>query len=91
VAVSQFIPLRTEKDPRSAWLKWNPVDDAFGYNIYYGTHPEKLYTCIMVYDANEYWLKSMDRLKDYYFKIESFNENGVSNASAVFTAKAIAD
>ncbi|MDE3212965.1 MAG: family 43 glycosylhydrolase, partial [Bacteroidota bacterium] len=32
--VKDFIVLRTEKDKRSAWIKWRPVDNAFAYNIY---------------------------------------------------------
>lgn len=76
--VQDFTVLRTQKDKRSAWLKWKPVDDAYAYNIYLGTAPDKMYTCIMVYDANEYWLKTMDREKPYYFSVEAINENGVS-------------
>ncbi len=76
--VKTFMVLRTEKDKRSALIKWNPVSEAFGYNIYYGTAPDKLYNCIMVLDNNEYWFKSMDSQKEYYFTIEAFNENGVS-------------
>jgi xylan 1,4-beta-xylosidase len=85
-AVKQFIILRTEKDKRSAWLKWSPVKTAYAYNIYYGTAPDKLYTSIMVYDANEYWLKTMDKLKEYYFSIEAINENGVSERMPVTKA-----
>ncbi len=79
-AVKTFIVLRTEKDPRSAWIKWNPVNNAYAYNIYYGTAPDKLYNCIMVIGntSNEYWFKAMDKLKTYYFTIEAVNENGVS-------------
>lgn len=79
-AVKTFIVLRTEKDPRSAWIKWNPVSNAYAYNIYYGTARDKLYNCIMVYNNNynEYWFKGMDKLKTYYFTIEAVNENGVS-------------
>jgi hypothetical protein len=77
-AVKQFIVLRTEKDKRSAWIKWNPVNNAYAYNIYYGTEPDKLYNCIMVLQNNEYWFKAMDKLKPYYFSIEAINENGVS-------------
>ena len=76
--VEDFIVLRTEKDKRSAFIKWKPVDDAFAYNIYYGTQPDKLYTSIMIHSNNEYWMKTMDKLKTYYFSIESINENGVS-------------
>lgn len=77
-AVEDFIVLRTEKDKRSAYIKWKPVDNAYAYIIYYGTNPEKLYTSIMVHDNNEYWLKSMDSRQTYYFSIEAINENGVS-------------
>jgi hypothetical protein len=82
-SVNQFIVLRTEKDKRSAFIKWSPVDNAFAYNIYYGTEPDKLYTSIMVHSNNEYWLKTMDSQKTYYFAIESINENGVSGRTAV--------
>ena len=81
--VQNLIVLRTEKDKRSAYIKWNPVDNAFAYNLYYGTAPDKLYSCIMIYDFNEYWLKAMDKLKTYYFSIEAINENGVSQKTKV--------
>ncbi|KAF0129545.1 MAG: beta-xylosidase [Bacteroidetes bacterium] len=76
--VEDFIVLRTEKDKRSAWLKWKIVDNAYAYNIYMGTEPDKLYNSIMVYGANEYWLKTLDKEKTYYFTIEAINESGLS-------------
>lgn len=76
--VKNLIVLRTEKDKRSAYIKWEPVDNAFAYNLYYGTAPDKLYNCIMIHDFNEYWFKAMDSQKAYYFSIEAINENGVS-------------
>lgn len=81
--VTGFIVLRTEKDKRSAWLKWKPSDDAYAYNIYLGTDPGKLYNCIMVYGKNEYWLKSLDSRVPFYFRIEAINENGISALSPV--------
>ncbi len=77
-AIKDFIVLRTPKDKRSAYIKWSPVDNAYAYNIYYGTAPNKLYTSIMVHDVNEFWLKTMDSQRAYYFTIEAINENGVS-------------
>lgn len=76
--VKQLVVLRTEKDKRSAWVKWSPDENAWAWNLYYGTSPDKLYTCIMIHDVNEYWLKTMDSKKSYYFAIEAINENGVS-------------
>lgn len=86
-AVKGFIVLRTEKDKRSAFIKWKPVDNAFAYNIYYGTHPDKLYTSIMVHGNNEYWMKAMDSQKTYYYCIEAINENGVSERSKIIEVK----
>lgn len=82
-AVKQFIVLRTEKDKRSAYIKWSPVNNAYAYNIYYGTDSNKLYNCIMVHDLNEYWFKGMDSQKTYFYSIEAINENGVSERTAV--------
>jgi len=81
--IKQFIVLRTEKDKRNAWIKWGPVSNAYAYNIYFGTEPDKLYNSVMVYDANEYWFKVMDKEKPYYFTIEAINENGVSERTKV--------
>lgn len=76
--VEDFVVLRTEKDRRSAWIRWNPVSEAFAYNLYYGTHPDKLYNCVMVLDKNELWFKALDSQVPYYFTIEAINENGIS-------------
>lgn len=81
--VKQLIVLRTEKDKRNAWIKWRPVDNAYAYNIYFGTAPDKLYNSILVYSTNEYWFKVMDMEKSYYFSIEALNENGVSGRTKV--------
>jgi len=86
-AVKDFFVLRTEKDKRSAWLKWSPVDNAYAYNIYFGTSPDKLYSCIMVHDANDYYYKGMDSKKTYYYRIEAINENGVSISSKVIKSE----
>jgi xylan 1,4-beta-xylosidase len=85
--VKGFVVLRTEKDKRSAWLKWYPSDDAYAYNIYMGIDRGKLYNCIMVHSSNEYWLKTMDREKPYYFTIEAVNENGTSERTGIIEAK----
>jgi hypothetical protein len=81
--VKDFIVLRTEKDKRSAWIKWQTADNAYACNIYFGTAPDKLYNSILVYTANEYWFKVMDKEKPYYFSIEALNENGTSTKTKV--------
>lgn len=85
--VKEFVVLRTEKDKRSAYIKWQPVSEAYAYNIYYGVAPDKMYNCVMVYDENEYWFKAMDSKKVYYFSIEAINENGVSKRYPVTSSE----
>ncbi|NDV94024.1 xylosidase [Dysgonomonas sp. 521] len=77
--VKQFVALRNDDtDRRNGWLKWQPVDNAYAYNIYIGTDPDKLYNCVMVHNTNEYYYPGMDKTKSYYFAIEAINENGTS-------------
>lgn len=84
--VEDLTVLRTQKDKRSAWIKWRPADDATGYQLFYGVAPDKLYNAILVYNKNDYWLKVMDKEKPYYFQIEAFNEGGVSARTPVLKA-----
>jgi xylan 1,4-beta-xylosidase len=82
-SVRYFIGLRGASEPRSAWLKWEQNDNAVGYVIYYGTSPEKLYSSIMVYGANEYSITALDKSHAYYFQIEPFNENGIGKRGTI--------
>jgi xylan 1,4-beta-xylosidase len=81
--VSGFEVLRGESDRRNAWLKWQTSSDATGYVIYCGIARDKLYTSVMVYGANEYYFRAMDKDRRYYFQIEAFNENGISDRTPV--------
>jgi hypothetical protein len=76
--VKEFITWVADKDKRNAWIRWSPVANAYAYNIYFGTAPDKLYGCVMVHNANEYYFKAMDKEQKYYFAIEAINENGTS-------------
>ncbi|HEY3267050.1 MAG TPA: family 43 glycosylhydrolase [Armatimonadota bacterium] len=88
--VRNFVVLRADQESgaerRNAWIKWQASPDASGYVIYAGMAPDKMYTSVMLYGANEYYFRAMDRDRTYYFQIEAFNENGISARSA--TAKA---
>ena len=80
--VKQFIALRGDAERRNAWLKWQLMDDATGYTIYSGIAPDKMYNSVMVFGKNEYYFRSMDIDRTYYFQIEAFNENGISKRTA---------
>ncbi|MFC6997192.1 family 43 glycosylhydrolase [Rufibacter roseus] len=85
--VDNLVVLRTEKDKRSAWLKWSQSPDSYAYNIYVGIAPDKLYNAIMVHGSGEYYFKGMDKDLPYYFQIESINENGISERSSIIESK----
>ena len=85
--VSDFIVLRSPPgkagERRSIWMKWQQDSLADGYVIYWGKSPDKLYGSIMVYGKNEYYFTGADRSDAYYFQIEAFNNNGISERSAI--------
>jgi hypothetical protein len=87
-SVKQFIVLRSENDSRNALIKWISVNNATGYNIYWGVTADKLYNNVMVYNDNQYYFKPMDKGKTYYFSIEAFNENGISEKTKPIEVKA---
>jgi hypothetical protein len=86
--VKNFVALRGASEPRNAWLKWRQDPAATGYVVYAGAERDKLYTSVMVYGAGEYYYRAMDRDRTYYFRIEAFNEAGVSGRSGVVEVRA---
>lgn len=85
--VKNFMVLRADKskfgERRSSWIRWQQNDQADGYVIYFGKAADKLYGSIMVYGKNDYFFTGMDRTDAYYFQIEAFNNNGISERTAV--------
>ncbi|MFS4418162.1 family 43 glycosylhydrolase [Maribacter sp. 2307ULW6-5] len=75
------------KDRRTAMVSWDPVPKADGYNVLWGIAPDKLYSSWMVYGDNALDLRSLNTDQSYYFTIEAFNENGVSETSEVIKVK----
>lgn len=70
-------------DRRDIALSWAKQANAQGYNVRWGIAPDKLYSSWMIYGDNELLLKSLNTDQTYYFAIEAFNENGVSELSAI--------
>lgn len=80
--VKDFNVLR-EIDRRDVSLSWSPVKGVQGYNIRWGVAPDKLYQSWLVYDVREHFMRCLDRDTPYYFSIEAFNENGISDKSEI--------
>src|SRR5690554_189722 len=84
--VENFRPQR-QQDRRDIALTWNATKDVQGYNIKWGIAPDKLYSSWLVYDKNEHHMKSLGRDQTYYFAVEAFNENGISELSEIVEVK----
>jgi len=76
-------------DARNAFISWNKVDGAVGYNILWGIGKDKLYQTYQVWGdgENKLELRALTVDQDYYFAIEAFNETGVSKISEVVYIK----
>lgn len=82
-AVRDFRVVRDKQDTRNAMISWSVSPGAYGYNIYYGTAPGKLYNCITVNGENSYDFRGMDVGTVYYFAVEALGESGRSALSKV--------
>ena len=67
-----------EADERNARISWKAVKGAQGYNVLWGVALDKLYSSWMVYGDNSLDLRALTVGQKYYFAIEAFNENGIS-------------
>ena len=81
--VRNFKVVRDKQYKRNAMISWSPSSGAYGYNIYYGIAPEKLYNCITVNGADHYDFRGLDLGTTYYFAIEALSESGRSALSKV--------
>ncbi|MDT7829371.1 family 43 glycosylhydrolase [Pricia sp. S334] len=68
---------------RGAKISWKPVKNAQGYNVLWGIAPDKLYSSWLIYGEESLQLKSLNTDQTYYFTVEAFNENGVSERNPV--------
>ena len=67
-----------EAGERNVRISWKAVKGAQGYNVLWGVAPDKLYSSWMVYGDNSLDLRALTVGQKYYFAIEAFNENGIS-------------
>lgn len=65
-------------DALTANLSWVPIRGAVGYNIRWGPSPDKLYSSWLVYDQTDLELGTLTANVDYWYSIDAFNENGVT-------------
>ena len=76
---------RRMRDERNAFLTWEPVPGAVGYNVRWGISPTKLRQTYQRFadQGSSLELRALGVGQAYWAAIESFDENGVSTLSAV--------
>lgn len=78
-AIKEFQVERTA-DRRTATISWEPVPGAQGYFVHWGTDPDELYAaCEVLEPSVTLGLFSAD--VDYYFRVDSFNESGITRGN----------
>lgn len=87
--IPKNLKVARDKDERNAFIKWDKVSGAVGYNILWGIKKDKLYQTYQVWadQKEELELRALTIGQDYYFAIEAFNESGVSKQSDVVYIK----
>jgi hypothetical protein len=80
---------KRDVDPRNAFVKWQKVPGAIGYNILWGIGNDKLYQTYQIWNDQPETkeIRALSKGVSYYFAIEAFNENGVSKISDVIFVK----
>lgn len=77
---ASFKVRRDGEDARNAFITWEEVPGAVGYNILWGIRDDKLYQTYQVFADQRpaLELRALTVGQGYSFAIEAFNENGVS-------------
>ncbi len=65
-------------------ISFEQAEGAFGYNIRYGISEDKLYSSYCVYDRTDVLVTTLNAGQDYFFKVDSFNENGVTEGRKLY-------
>jgi len=83
------LSVQRDTDPRNAFISWERVPGAVGYNIRWGIGKDKLYQTYQVFavQGTALELRALTTGQDYFFAVEAFDENGVSKVSETIYLK----
>jgi len=82
-ATASRLQARRDADARNAFITWEEVPGAVGYNVLWGIQRDKLYQTYQVFadQGTALELRALTVGQKYSFAIEAFNERGVSKLS----------
>ena len=59
------------------------VPEALGYNILFGSSPEKLYHSYMLFEPGTKRIGALVSGRQYFVRVDSFNENGITEGTVI--------
>ena len=60
-----------------------PQENTLGYNILFGSSPDKLYHSYMVFHSGEQRVGALIAGREYFVRVDAFNENGITEGTCV--------
>ncbi|MCA0373949.1 MAG: fibronectin type III domain-containing protein [Proteobacteria bacterium] len=81
--------VKRDTDERNAFVTWQKVKGAVGYNIRWGIKPDRLHLNYQIFadEPNAKEIRALNKGVSYYFAIEAFDENGISGLSKIIEVK----
>lgn len=79
----QGIEISRGEDQRIIRVSWEPVNNAKGYVLHWGTEEDELYSSCMTEDAGKE-LRLFSEGQEYFFRVDSFNESGVTIGKNIY-------
>ena len=64
-------------------VRIDPQENTLGYNILFGSSPEKLYHSYMVMGSEETRVGALIEGRKYYVRVDAFNENGITKGEVI--------
>ena len=61
-------------------ISGHPQENVVGYNILWGTDPQKLYHSYMIFDTKQN-IGALVKGETYYVRVDAFNENGITEGT----------
>ena len=62
-------------------------ENTLGYNILFGSSPEKLYHSDMVFSAGEKHIGALVKGCQYFVRVDAFNESGITEGRCISLKK----
>lgn len=78
---------RDTGDRRIIRLNWDKTSDTNGYILRWGVKKDQLKNAAMIYSGNFFEGRFFNRDSEYYFSIDSFNENGINKGKKIYITK----